>query len=200
MRQSEQIVLPREWSHQSCDQSYQPDEEYFVVSLWPMVSTNNSVFGAELLADIRRRANKPQVRNLIRAVMNNAGPVTSGGIHLPRNLVVWRLDERRIQRIALKTAQGILFRSCKKFFAESQCFDIRLIETPEDIDELYQLAMNGTEAIVVHPKIFTSWHLYIPDHQCHFIAMLFWESFLWCAGFTDETSVAPPVGRVRTKA
>lgn len=175
-------------THRRCNGEYKADEEYFYHSLYPLVQNANRQMGDTVLRDFRRRAQKPQTPVLIRSLLSTSRRETKGGILLPPGVVQLSVDEYRIQRVAIKIAQGLFYRDHGLFMPRQNCKDIRLCESEHDVPEMYTLSWQLGEASAVSPSIFSCKYAFIDGF--YLWSLLFWEAFMFCMVFEDPKANA----------
>jgi hypothetical protein len=170
-------------SHRRCNSAYKLDEEYFYHYFYPLVSVRNEQMGAILLHDLKRRAQKPQSKGLIRRLLKDCTNETPGGIVLPPTLVRVNYDIVRIQRVAIKIAQCLFCKDYGRFMPKLNCKDIRLCETEPEVPEFYSLLWQIETKKAVVPSVFCYWHAELDGMYLY--SMLFWEAFMFCLTFQE---------------
>ena len=168
-------------THRRCNSDYKNDEEYFYHTLYALVANENRKMGQTIREDIGRRARKPQSRRLIRRLLKTARTETEYGIHLPPGVVQLNVDNYRIERIAIKIAQGVFFRDHAQYLPRDKCRDIRFCERVEDIPEMYSNSWALAEPSTVCREVF-SYRISFLDGM-YFFSLLFWEAFMCCMVF-----------------
>lgn len=170
-------------THKRCNGEYKKDEEYFYHSLCLLVANTNPRMGSVVFKDIERRAKNPQSRTLIRGVVKTASNKTKGGLFLPDGVASFRVNKPRIERVAIKIAQGLFFRENSRFLPWDNCKDIRLCHTDENVPEMYRLSWQATERVAVCPSVFSYWSAFL--NGMHYFSLLFWEGFMICILFDE---------------
>jgi hypothetical protein len=178
-------------AHKKCNNAYQEDEDYFCHTLYPLVQNANKKLGDIMLAELRRRSAKPQSRALIRHLLDTSSNTSPEGMQLPPGMVRLYGDKYRLQRVAIKIAQGVFFHRYRRFMPKENCKDIRLCETQEDVSEWYSLSWPLAEAQTVTEKVFSYRAARLDNY--HVLTMLFWEAFVFCLTFEDPQPQAQPV-------
>jgi hypothetical protein len=171
-------------SHKKCNNAYKDDEDYFYVSLYPLVANSNKRMAEVIFSDFARRSQKKQTPALLRKIFSGASGISAGGIILPRGKIEVLVDEARIQRVAGKIARGVLFISTGLCVSESDIVDMRLCEQEGEVPEMYQLSWRATEIKGRHPEVFSYRHLPFEGH--HMMSLLFWEAFMFCITIRDN--------------
>ena len=172
------------WStptHKRCNCDYKKDEEYFYHSLYPLVANVNQKMGQTIFKDIKRRAQKPQSRTMIRGLLKTARTETEGGIQLPAGIFQMRVNEYRIQRIAIKIAQGVFFLEHDHYLPRGNCKDMRICESEQEVPEMYSLSWGLAEMATVYPSVFSYRRAFLDGMW--FYSLLFWEAFMFCMVF-----------------
>jgi hypothetical protein len=173
-------------SHKKCNGDYKNDEEYFYHCMYAAVERCNQKMAKSIYDDLQRRANKPQTRAMARRLLKDFKKVTEGGIHLPDGIVQFAVDEYRIQRVALKIAQGLVYLETNRHMPLENAKDIRLCLEENEVPELYQLGFRASPIKGSCPQVFS--YRYFKFDTNHLLSMFFWESFMFCTLF-DEAIV-----------
>lgn len=183
------ITLP---THESCNQSYKLDEDYFVHSIGPLAI--KSFPGWHLGKDIARRLGKPKEEHLKKLVLAEFEERPSGLV-LPPGKLVKRLKPR-IHRVSWKIARGLFFKQTGRVLPEStpRRFDVVDHENPpgDHVQHVLSQPARGKYPGVFDYKSFHSDRL--PFHQ---IAMLFWDAIAWVASFHDPGCASEKCARSR---
>jgi len=177
--------LTRQPSHRTCSGDYKLDEEYFYHSMSIVVEQANPAIYQAMFSDLSRRAEAPQTHAIIKKLLGSASPVTAGGVYLPPGMAQFGLDAKRINRVALKVARGLLFAETRRYVPPKNMvgFDSSLGEGNDP--ELYQRIQKATAPKGVYPSIFAYWYLYLPPQRLHWMATSYWESVWFCMAFSD---------------
>lgn len=179
-------------AHKRCNEAYREDEEYFLHASFPLVTNANPEMRQLFDRELRRRAAKPQTQAMLRRLRRDFRRVTRGGLYMPRGMLVFELDKWRIQRVAIKIAQGLFFREFVRFLPRENCKDFRLSEHPTDVPELYRISWHGASAETVLPEVFSYRRLEFEDMQL--LSLLFWKSFMVCMAFESPFVAVAPGG------
>lgn len=177
-------------THKGCNQEYRKDEEYFYHAVYPLVQNGNRAMGQFVHRDLMRRTSKPQTPAMARRLLKEFKTVTEAGIILPPGIVQFNLDMYRIQRVAMKIAQGLFYLDEKRHIPRVNCKDIRLCELEAEVPEFYQLSWPRAQAKSVLPAVFSYRRLEFDN--LHLFSMLFWESFMFCAAFESPFAESSP--------
>jgi|CXWL01.1.fsa_nt_gi hypothetical protein len=186
-------LSPNLWSaptHKRCNGDFQKDEEYFYHAVYPLVQNGNLAMGKAVYADLMRRTKKPQTPAMLRRLLKTCTTVANGGIYFPPGIVRFSLDAYRVQRVAIKIAQGLLYLDYKRYVPRQNCKDIRLCELETGVPELYQLSWQGAEAKSVVPAVFS--YRRFEFENLHLLSLFFWESFMICAAFENPFAASAP--------
>lgn len=175
-------------THGRCNADYREDEEYFYHAVYPLVQNANRAMGQVVHRDLKRRTSKPQTPAMARSLLKEFGTVTEGGILLPPGIVQFKLDVYRVQRVAIKIAQGLFYLDDGQHVPRENCKDIRLCESANQVPELYKLLGGAAEAKSVVPSVFSYWRSEFDD--LHLFSMLFWEAFMFCAAFKSPSATS----------
>ena len=178
-------------THKRCNGEYRMDEEYFYHAIYPLVRNANGPMTQVVHRDLMRRTRRPQTPAMARKLLKDFHTVTKGGIYLPPGIVQFNLDKYRIQRVAIKVAQGLYYLDRQGYMPRANCKDIRLCELESEVPELYQLSWLGAEAKSVLPVIFL--YRRFEFDNLHLFSMLFWDAFMICAAFEAPVAFSAPV-------
>jgi len=103
-------------THDSCNKSYQKDEDYFVNSLGPLAMGSSA--GKELWKDISRQVHRPEGKKLTWKILEEFDK-NPFGIALPKELIAKKYDGDRIMRVVWKITRGLFFKEYNKFIPEN---------------------------------------------------------------------------------
>jgi hypothetical protein len=172
-------------SHKRCNESYKLDEEYFLHFLSPLVASRNQAMGEVLLAELKRRAKKPQSKGLIRRLLKEKTHTSPGGIILPPSVIRVNYDLKRIQNVAVKVAKCLFYRDNGRYIPRSSCVHCELCETPRSLQPVFfdLFRVRELERRSAAPDVFRYWYIDL-DGQHHY-ALLFWEAFMFCMIFHE---------------
>jgi hypothetical protein len=194
-------------THRSCNNKYKADEEYFYHATYLLVAEVNPRAGAVIREDIRRRAQKPQTRVLLRSILREFRTTTDKGLLLPPGMVAFKTDAYRLQQVAIKIGRCLFFRDHKRFMPYENCRDIRLCESEDNVPEMYTLSwemskVNVHDLIPTNPSgivvvtdtetgqaptacrtVFDYRTAYCEPKRLHFYTLRFWEAFMFCMAF-----------------
>ncbi len=187
-KQTRNETNPNLWTvptHKRCNAEYREDEEYFYHAAYPLVQKTNPVMGEVFHRDLARRIRRPQTPAMVRNLLRDCRTVTDAGIYLPPRVIEFNLDARRMERVAIKIAQGLLYRDQGRHIPWENCKDIRLCESETDVPELYRLSWSAKEAKVqsVIPRVFS--YRRCKFDSMHLLSMCCWEAFMFCVLFED---------------
>ena len=196
-------------THRSCNKKYKSDEEYFYHAAYPLVAKVNPQLAAIMLEDLKRRAQKPQTRKLLRSILRTSQKTADKGLLLPPGVVRIETDLCRLQQVAIKIGRCLFFRDHGKFMPYENCRDIRLCECEDDVPEVYtlswemskvnvnDLAPSGPSGIVIVRDteagqaltacrgVFDYRRAYLEPERVHFYTLRFWEAFMFCMAFDE---------------
>lgn len=170
VRQDLQLVtLP---SHGTCNASYSADEEYFITSFGPLAY--ESVAGAALWADFRRKAARPAGQALFHKIVEE---FDRSGIILPDGKMVRHFDGKRASRVVWKIVRGLYFIE-KGIVLPEACARRVWIHGPDDgppCPEVWGPVMHSQEGGVC-PGVFAYKQVHVPEKQDFSIwGLLFWN-------------------------
>ncbi len=183
IRSTQNLNLDTAPSHKRCNGAYKEDEEYFYLSLYPVVAKNNPKMETLYYQDILRRSQQPQTPAKLRKVLSTAETITEGGIHLPNGMRRLTLDRKRIVRIVAKIARGILFLSTARYFEEKQIISMNYYDKPSEIIDSYLPALQLNPLAGIYPDVFALSHF--SSGGLHLLLMLFWEAFMFSVTVED---------------
>ena len=194
-------------AHESCNNKYKADEEYFYHALYPLVANVNPRTAGVILDDLKRRAKKPQTPTLLRGILQRSRTTTDGGIVLPPGVVRVDANEYRLQQVAIKIGRCLFYRDHKRVMPHENCRDIRLCEREEDVPELYTLAwemskvdVNGLvpsepaglvvdadveagQPLAACREVFDYRPAFFEEQRQYLYTMRFWQAFVFCMAF-----------------
>ncbi len=165
-------------SHKKCNEEYKEDEEYFYLSLYPVVAKNNPLLEDLYFQDIQRRSQQPQTPAKLREILSTAVTITEAGIYLPNGIRQISIDRKRIVRIITKIARGILFLSTKKYFEEHEIINIVFCDDSSKIIEPYKEVLRIQPFAGVCPDVFAHSHINHQSKSTRILLMLFWKAFM----------------------
>jgi hypothetical protein len=141
------LTLP---THESCNQAYRLDEEYFVYSLTPLAegSASGELLSKELAARFRRGENQ----RLGLKVLGEFEP-RPGGLYLPPGRVLKKVDGPRAACVLWKITRGLYFYRRGELLSESKARYHDFIEPGEPIDEVYRPVLS-TRSLGQYPSVF----------------------------------------------
>jgi hypothetical protein len=175
--------------HKECNQQYQSDEEYFVVTLSPIAG--DSPEGRALWQDLSRKFERPQGRRLGHMVRKEFYT-----IELPGGMRAKRFDGRRVRRVIWKVVRGLFFIQEGHFLPVQTPHQTHMFgphDSPDDdIRQILGYALSA-ESRAAEPGIFDYRyrdHRYpdFPDlgaTHLWFWAMLFWNTVISLTTFHD---------------
>jgi hypothetical protein len=170
-------------SHRKCNNACKADEEYFYHRYYPLVWARNPSMGQILLAELARRAKKPQSRVMIRHLLKDCKNKTPGGILLPPTVAVWvEQDLFRIQSVGVKIVQCLFSLESSRFVPRKNFDHWEMVEEAEKLQPVFaRLCQSDYKA--VDPRVFCYWCCELEG--CHYYAMLFWGAFMFCMSFLN---------------
>ena len=173
------ITLP---THKACNQSYQKDEDYFVVSLAPFVV--GSYTGRAVFDDILQQLKREEGRRLFQKSLDEFGKVI-----LPNGWMVKGLDPVRIPRIFWKIIRGLFFFETKRFLPENTPWFINVFGESflQESPPLFSYVRNTPSRGKYTGAFDYKYNKISVADQCHLWlwAMLFWDSIICMIGFPD---------------
>lgn len=168
-------------THKQCNQDYRKDEEYFYHAAYPLVRHTNMRMGQLIHQDLMRRTHKSQTPAMVRMILKEVKTKTEGGLILPPGLAQLTLDQGRLERVAVKIAQGLFYLDQERFLPRENCKDIHLCLSDTEAPELYRMSWECSLNKSVLPDIF-SYRAFQLD-SLHLVSMLFWQAVMFCAAF-----------------
>jgi hypothetical protein len=182
IRTTQNLNLDTAPSHKNCNEAYKEDEEYFYVSMYPIVAKNYPATETLYFQDIIRRSQQPQTPAKLRKILSTAVIVTEGGIHLPNGMRRLTLDRDRIERIVVKIARGILFLSTERYFGEQQIVCTNFYDKTSEIDPFLP-ALQLHPLAGIYPDVFA--HSHFSSGGLRLLLMLFWKAFMFSVTVND---------------
>jgi hypothetical protein len=173
-------------THKKCNGDYKLDEEWFYHSMSIVVERANPAMYQPMFSDLSRRAEEPQTPAIIKKLLSNASPVTAGGVYLLPGTAQFGLDAKRINRVALKVARGVLFTETRQYMPLDKAVRLDSSLREGNVPELYQRIQKATARRGVYPKVFAYWYLYVQPEKLHLIATLYWESVWFFIAFSGS--------------
>jgi len=173
-------VLP---THKNCNNSYKNDEEYFQHAFLIEVLNQKSPITKQILSDFQRRSRKPQMPALMRKILKGISNITSGGIHLPKEILQVEIDQLRIERVVLKIVRGLFYIENSHFLPLENAKDIRFCINESEVPELYRLYWPHTELRSVCPDVFS--YKYFRFKNLHLYSLMFWKAIMSCVAFEE---------------
>lgn len=183
-----QLNLATRATHRKCNESYQMDEDYFVVSLGPI--TMDTFSGSHLFRDISHKLKKPKSVALGVMVKNEYTNRTASGLYCPQSIVFKNFDVNRIHRVVWKIIKGLYFVDNQVFLSDSHLGIIRLYDSkqpqPDYAVELKNICINNPER-GKYPNIFAykTTRKKQDNTLMRFYGLLFWDRIMFNVMFHD---------------
>jgi hypothetical protein len=198
------------YTHKSCNNAYQADEDYFFHYSSLLVGKYSPEVAKSLFQDLKRRAIKGQTRKLLKDILRASREITNRCIVLPQGIERIEVDLSRLERVAIKIGRCLFFHDHSRFISYQSCKDIRLCEREDDVPEMYKISwdlskINVNELTPEHPSrliiisntkggapasvtesVFDYRSAYIPDRGLHLYTLRFWSAFMFCMVFEEE--------------
>jgi hypothetical protein len=170
------VTLP---AHPLCNAGFQKDEEYFLWSLGPLAAGSYS--GSHVVLDLGDRFRAGKFLGLGNASLNefDARP---GGLYLPGDKVVKRVQGDRVRRVAWKIVRGLHFHEYGAVLRDSTPFFFELFEPEHEFASeflpLYE-QVKASPSRGAYPAIFDYKYL-VHDRvgTSHVWGMLFWDQLM----------------------
>jgi hypothetical protein len=196
-------------THQSCNNKDKAHEEYFCHALYPLVANGNPQMARVILDDLKRRAEKPQTRNLLSKVLSTTQAISPHGLVLPPGIIHMSADKYRIQQVAIKIGRCLFYRDHQQVMPYENCHDIRLCEREEDVPEQYKLSWElskvnvnelvpsessgivvvtdakAGQSMAAYRQVFDYRSAYMKEQGLHLYSLRFWEAFMFCIAFKE---------------
>ena len=161
-------------THESCNKSYQHDEDYFVYSLMPFArgSYSGDALRAKILDDCRHDQQKSLLQKGLREFERRPS-----GLILPPGVVVKRFDGDRIPRVAWKIVRGLIFHHYGIFLEEGTPTHCKIVPPdqppplPFPLLLLYDNPINRN-----YEGVFEYSFGSVPEkHNMNYCALLLWD-------------------------
>jgi len=159
-------------THDSCNKSYQKDEDYFVNSLGPLAM--NSSAGKELWKDISHQVRRQEGKKLTEKILKEFDK-NPFGIALPRELIAKWYDGDRIMRVVWKITRGLFFKEYNKFIPENIDKRILISGYGKGLSPLFPY-VRDTPSRGDYPGVFD--YKYIKIEEYDLWAFLFWDTII----------------------
>ena len=167
-------------AHRSCNKAFELDEDYFAASLVPLAIESPS--GLALAQAKAARLAEGRSRGLILKTLREFEEKPSG-LSLPGNLIIKRVEGKRLVRVAWKIVRGLFKIESKRILPESTPFMIEVFEpeiaaksTENQVWEVVK-AQPGKGA---YPGVFDYKYMFgrEGDLALHAWGMLFWDQIM----------------------
>jgi len=169
-------------THESCNKSYQKDEDYFVHSIAPLAKGSYS--GNAIWGDISNQLKRPQGKRIAQMILKEFDPRPSG-LYLPHGKVVKRFSGQRIWRVVWKITRGLFFKEKEQFLPETTPKLFKNISVDEKPPPQFAWVL-GTPSKGQYPGVFDYKYADIPElDNFHIWAMLFWDRLIKFVAFHD---------------
>lgn len=177
------------YTHRVCNQTYRPDEEYYVAAFAPFTRSDT---GRSVVADFQRGVDKGHHAGLLQTILDQYSKVL-----LPDGSRVLNYDTDRAGRITWKLIRGLYFLDVARFLPEHTPKRLILID-PKDNKSApekypYFELVRNTEPMGRHGRVFDYKWLgvrFADDKiRAHLVAMLLWEHFVFIVMFHDPSCV-----------
>jgi hypothetical protein len=172
--------------HESCNTSFQLDEQYFVYSLTPFAL--GSYAGNELYKHMREKFRRMKNRPLVGRILGEF-EVRPGGLILPDGKVIKRFDSNRIDRVIWKILRGLFFLHHGKTLPR----ELKLKWTltgPDDgpPPEHFQNFTSNHSSYGKYPGVFAYQFDTYPEitPKGHYWAFLFWDRIIITVAFSHN--------------
>lgn len=170
------ITLP---AHKQCNKEYQPDEDYFFLTIGGV--TDDTPITTEVWYDIRRRIKRPESKRLNQKILNQIefNPKTNGGIDVP--YAAMNYETEKVNRVIWKIVRGLYLIEFGKILRADKPFTVDPIHpehtgfNPNSISQIWNL-IRSQEEHGEYGKNFSYKYLYIPlEQKVTAWGFLFWD-------------------------
>lgn len=175
---SKLTVLP---AHVLCNGGYSKDEEYFRWALAPLAldSFSGGALAGDNAAKFRTGASVPLGFKTLKEFERNPS-----GLHLPPNIVVKRLEQQRIVRVAWKIVRGLFAAEHAEVLPEDTPFMVESFEPmmgARSAENPVWDAVKAQPGKGVYPGVFDYKYLVGDDGglKLHVWGMLFWDRIMF---------------------
>mgnify|MGYP001614184528 CR=1 FL=1 len=103
-------------SHAACNTAFQHDEDYFVMSMGPLVGDSET--GKQLWEDMARRMRRDRAAALNQKIRDEFTVRSPGGIAAPPGKIFKKYDGDRIRKIVWKIVRGLFWKENSRFLPE----------------------------------------------------------------------------------
>ena len=183
---SQLITIP---VHQSCNSSYQEDEQYFQAELIPFAP--GSVAGDSSYKGYMAGLQKYENLRLAEKVLQEF-ELQPGGLQLPAGLVVKRQDGARISRVAYKIVRGLYFHHHRTTLPESISVGCTVTAPGQPPPEHFQLVRDliDDKTHGLYPGVFDYRFRVLETDlgKLNYWAFLIWDRIIVTVHFHDPWS------------
>lgn len=186
-------------THESCNKAFQRDEDYFLLSVGPMVA-ESSHSGRALWDDIARRIKRPESVGLA-VTVSKEFQEKIGSLYLPDGKVAKRFDPDRIWGVIWKIARGLFFYETGRFLPVNtpNRFYLQLEagrEPPAEFEHVRNAPSKGRYGAIFDYKYVVEEKL----NNFNLWAMLFWDAWIVMVGFHDPGCPCDHCQNIRKRA
>jgi hypothetical protein len=180
------ITLPTHWT---CNDSYKLDEEYAIRAL--STAGYETPTGKSVVQHGWAKARRGKAVGLHRAILNSFD-ARPGGLHLPNDRVVLRIDGDRIKRVIWKIIRGLWFLEYQSSLPKETRYLI-VIQEPENKDtpqfEEFWNIVRAQPSRGKYQAVFAHKYFRFEEYGevLHGWAMLLWDSVIvYCIHFDPD--------------
>lgn len=161
-------------THPNCQKPYGLDEEYVVATIFPYVM--ESAVGAAAIADFKRRLRRPEGRRLARMVLEEFRE-PEGGLVLPQNGLLKKLDTERFERVAWKIVRGLHFHHRSAYLPQNT---LKAVDVYGPLDESpeFVIALMGEPSMGHTPQVFDFKFRELSEPDLHCWLLRLWERMI----------------------
>ena len=167
--------------HESCNKSYQFDEDYFVNTLSPFAKGSYS--GDSLLKDVFKKYSDGIKRPLLHKILNEFERNPSGLI-LPANLVAKRFEGNRLERVAWKIVRGLYFHHFNQVFSTGKISSLSIIFPDQVPPKEFLIALGDLDGLGSYPGVFDYKFIRVPElEDFNYWGILLWDRIILIVAF-----------------
>jgi len=164
-------------SHRECNESYSKDEEYFYLSLYPIVRESKSPISDVVHSDLKNKTKKEPQKRFVRTLLKNFSTRTEGGVYLPKGKYEYSIDECRNQKVILKITQGLFFHHNQMFLPIEKIKHVDMCLDEDEVFEVFKISWRGSVLTYRCKQVFS--YKYFFDENRHYWTLLFWDAVMF---------------------
>jgi hypothetical protein len=186
------LTLP---THESCNMSYQADEDYFFVSLAGL--NEDATIHQWLMQDIGKKIRRPKAVGLRKRVLSEFSGEISG-IHLPNGVVAKHFDGNRVRRVIWKVVRGLFCHHFSMVLHEDARHFIEMHQVQDKPPDIHRVHLANTPLHGQFREVFVYQFAKVIDKDsfASLWALFFWESVVAIIGVIPSETT-PSTGTSR---